>query len=260
MGEKISGSSGGSYKNALTQSTTATSTYQPSNTSIKEKQGGKRNSTQTDPAPQKNAIAKRCDKFRDQLNKAQDKVQLILDWSKKKQGGCFIHQMGETHQWFNCHHIRTICTECNAVDELATAIASRKPSRGGDPDRANAKARRAVTAKELKEMVKAKRAQSAPPNHYQQLQDNEEDEEYDTDVGSQFTSSTINDLNKELLAQSAALLSLYAAHNMYKQQFIVYFCREDHTYGNFHGIFFHGSILYVVLVKIAQGYLACSHF
>ena len=80
---------------------------------------------------------------------------MILQWLEKVPDGCALHPTSDIHKFLEYHHVCN-CTECNAVDDLATAIVSRKR---GDPAGANTQARRLALTEDLDALVKAKRAQ-----------------------------------------------------------------------------------------------------
>ena len=103
----------------------------------------------------------RSDKFKTALLQSNDKEAVIIQWWGRKKDRCSLHPKSVDHRFLQCHHVQNLCAECDCVDALATVIAKgeRALARGTDPDGGNARARRLVSAEQLEDIVKAKRAQ-----------------------------------------------------------------------------------------------------
>ena len=178
-----------SYRNALTSgSKTQSSTNTTRNEQLQTQNGGA-----------EKTFVKRSDKFMQSLKDSPNKVKTILKWRDKKPNGCALHPKSENdHQFFECNHVRNVCVECGAVEDLATAIAttqnnSNSRSRSENQDPPGTRARRTVSAAELQSMVNARRV-----NQQAEMEPNGKDgvDENEMEYDSESTSSTHNSNNE----------------------------------------------------------------
>ena len=133
-------------------------------------------------------FVKRSEKLAQGLLTGNNAVKVLLDWYYKKVDGCSLHPSAETHKFFNCHHVRNICSECGCIDALAEATAKvERKSKNPPQKQETTKAKRMYTAQEVQDLVKAKRVTESQAG--KEAVDNAE---YDS-AESVETSSTVND-------------------------------------------------------------------
>ena len=177
---------GGSYRAALTGGRNNT------NTSTRPTLAPAPNTPVPTPAPAVTPFVKRSDRLKQALQSSQDKVKTLLKWTDRNKDGCALHPNAEVpHKFLECHHVRNICNDCEAIEALATAIAegdsnrrNREPS--GDGAGNTHRARRTVTAEQLNDMVQARRANAGNESN-----NGPTETDYETDN----TSSTVGDNN-----------------------------------------------------------------
>ena len=178
-----------SYRNMLLSNNNNNNTTTTSTSRVNQQQQDKSN---------EKTFVKRSDKFKQSLTDSTNKVRTILKWRDKKPDGCSLHPNAENnHKFFECNHVRNVCVECDAVQDLATAIASqgtgsRKKTENQDPP--GARARRTVSAEELQSMVEARRSAQQNQSEAQDTSGFDNESEYD----SEDTSSTRNNNNESV--------------------------------------------------------------